>query len=122
MNPDTIDVPYLDTLPQPAAVHLLLTCCPSPLWAQRVAAARPVRTVSAMLRAADVALAGLPPAELDRVAAVLRPALPSDVGDSAAANYVALGRLLRVRLRRLVNDLDEGDQEWEPGESEDTST
>ncbi|GAB2731111.1 2-oxo-4-hydroxy-4-carboxy-5-ureidoimidazoline decarboxylase [Nocardia thraciensis] len=66
MSNSETDPVTLDTLPESEVVQLLLTCCASPEWARAVAAGRPFGTVSALLSAADDALAGLSEEELDR--------------------------------------------------------
>ncbi|MER7533412.1 2-oxo-4-hydroxy-4-carboxy-5-ureidoimidazoline decarboxylase [Streptomyces sp. NPDC097704] len=66
------------------AVALLLTCCHSARWADRVAAHRPYPTVDALLAAADEAGYDLSRADLDEALAAESSALPHPDAPSAA--------------------------------------
>jgi 2-oxo-4-hydroxy-4-carboxy-5-ureidoimidazoline decarboxylase len=70
-------------------MHLLFGVCSSPIWARRVLAGAPFRTVDALLDRADRVLAELPDAEIDaaldghpRIGA--RPDNPSSAREQAA--------------------------------------
>ncbi|CAM5419666.1 hypothetical protein GCM10010299_05540 [Streptomyces tanashiensis] len=66
------------------AVALLLTCCHSARWAERVAAHRPYPTVDALLAAADEAGYDLSRADLDEALAAESSALPHPDAPPAA--------------------------------------
>ncbi|MCX5392730.1 2-oxo-4-hydroxy-4-carboxy-5-ureidoimidazoline decarboxylase [Streptomyces sp. NBC_00094] len=66
------------------AETLLLSCCHSPRWAERVAAHRPYPTVDALLAAADEAGYDLSRADLDGALAAESSALPHPDAPSAA--------------------------------------
>jgi 2-oxo-4-hydroxy-4-carboxy-5-ureidoimidazoline decarboxylase len=53
-----------NALPGPEARAVLLTCCASSTWAERVAAGRPYATAAALLDAADAASRDLSPADV----------------------------------------------------------
>ncbi|WP_307846259.1 2-oxo-4-hydroxy-4-carboxy-5-ureidoimidazoline decarboxylase [Rhodococcus sp. CX] len=60
-----MDCATFDALPEADAVALLLTCCSSPAWARRVAAARPYGNRDALLRNATEQALALSDDELD---------------------------------------------------------
>ncbi|WP_280270031.1 2-oxo-4-hydroxy-4-carboxy-5-ureidoimidazoline decarboxylase [Nocardia wallacei] len=95
------DLDTLDTMPEPEAVRLLLTCCASPEWARTVAAGRPFGTVTALLAAADDAVAGLSEEELDLALSGHprigdRPDSPDSAREQAAV--VTAGDAIRAEL------------------------
>nr|WP_254705811.1 2-oxo-4-hydroxy-4-carboxy-5-ureidoimidazoline decarboxylase [Streptomyces vilmorinianum] len=71
-----------------AAESLLLGCCASPRWAERVSAHRPYPTLDALLAAADEASYDLSRAELDEALAAECAAAPHP--DAPAAALTAL--------------------------------
>ncbi|WP_067568673.1 2-oxo-4-hydroxy-4-carboxy-5-ureidoimidazoline decarboxylase [Nocardia acidivorans] len=69
MTENRIDLEEFATLPEAAAVRLLLTCCASPAWARALAARRPFASIEELLRAADAELGVLSETEIDQALA-----------------------------------------------------
>lgn len=62
---DGLGLAGFNELPVERADAALLACCSSPVWARRVAAGRPYRSVDEVLAAADAALAAMTGRDLD---------------------------------------------------------
>lgn len=62
--PGAVSLAAFNAMPGPDAGRLLLACCAAERWAGQLASARPYRSVTAVLRQSDTAVAGLAQADL----------------------------------------------------------